>query len=70
MKLVSKALVESLYSDMGLVVLELDDCTRWSMIDRPYHNINGAEVQVYSDGRKFYVCFNGGSERFAVDEMQ
>lgn len=69
MKLVSTALVESLYSDMGLVVLELDDSTRWSMIDRPYHNVNGATVHVYLDGRKYYVRFNGDSEQFAVDEM-
>ncbi|MCD9472923.1 hypothetical protein [Photobacterium phosphoreum] len=69
MKLVSKAFVESLSNGMGLVVLELDDCTRWSMIDRPFHNVNGAPVHVYRDGRKFYVGFNGESERFAVDEM-
>lgn len=69
MKLVAKAFVENLSSNMGLVVLELDDCTRWSMIDRPYHNVTGATAQVYLDGRKFYVGFNGESERFAVDEM-
>ena len=69
MKLVSKALVENLFSDMGLVILELDDCTKWSMIDRPYHNVTGTTAQVYRDGRKFYVGFNGESERFAVDEM-
>ncbi|EHH3742234.1 hypothetical protein J7075_004685 [Vibrio parahaemolyticus] len=69
MKLVSKALVESLVNELGLVVLELDDCTKWSMIDRPSHNVNGATAYVYRDGRKFYVGFNGGSDRFAVDEI-
>lgn len=69
MNLISKALVKNLFNDAGVVVLELDNCTKWSMIDRPYNDINGATAQVYLDGRQFYVGFNGGFERFAVDEM-
>ncbi len=69
MKLVSKALVSSLSKQMGMAVLELDDCTRWSMIDCPFQNVSGSSAHVYKDGRQFYVKFDNGSQKFAVDEM-
>ncbi|KZN57461.1 hypothetical protein N474_25710 [Pseudoalteromonas luteoviolacea CPMOR-2] len=41
MSLVSKAIVSSLSNEMGIMVLELDDCTKWSMVDRPFNNVQG-----------------------------
>lgn len=54
---------------MGLLVLELDDCTSWSMIDSPYGSVIGSNAKVLRDGRNHYIQFDGSSEKFAADEM-
>ncbi|WP_064436045.1 hypothetical protein [Pseudoalteromonas neustonica] len=69
MSLVSKAIVSSLSNEMGIMVLELDDCTKWSMVDRPFNNVQGETAHVYREGRSFYVQFGKRTEKYVVDEM-
>ncbi|MFS1473553.1 hypothetical protein BCU45_002970 [Vibrio lentus] len=54
---------------MGLTVLELEDCTRWSMIDIPMHNFVGSTALISKDGRQYHVQFDGSCTKYAVDEM-
>lgn len=54
---------------MGLLVLELENCTQWSMIDPPFNNVVGCEAQVLKKGRSHYIQFDGDSTKFAADAM-
>lgn len=69
MKVISKSTVLKLSKQMGMLMLELDDCSRWSMIDPPLNGVVGGTAQVLRDGRKHYIQFNGDKEKFAADEM-
>ncbi|PCK33535.1 hypothetical protein [Pseudoalteromonas piscicida] len=69
MRLVSKAIVNSLSDEIGVMVLELEDCTRWSMVDRPPNTVQGETAHVYGDGRKYYVQFGKRAKKYVVDEM-
>ena len=69
MKIKSKSTVLSLTNNMGRTVLNLDDCTQWSMIDKPAHNVIGDRAQILKEVRSFYILFDGSKEKFAADEM-
>ncbi|EGQ9322077.1 hypothetical protein [Vibrio metoecus] len=69
MQVISNSIVLNLSKRMGLLVLELDDCTSWSMIDSPYGSVIGSNAKVLRDGRNHYIQFDGSSEKFAADEM-
>lgn len=51
------------------MILELDDFTMWSMVDRPFNNVQGETALVHREGRSFYVQFGKRTEKYAVDEM-
>ncbi|HHF2954808.1 hypothetical protein ACXHRA_17185 [Vibrio antiquarius] len=69
MEVISKSIVLNLSRKMGLLVLELENCTQWSMIDPPFHNVVGYKAQVLKKGRSHYIQFDGDNEKFAADEM-
>ena len=54
---------------MDRTVLNLKDCTQWSMIDTPFHNVIGSKAQVLKEGRSYYIQFDDDKEKFAADEM-
>lgn len=51
----SKSIVLKLSQQMGLTVLELEDCSRWSMLDIPMHNVVGSTALISKDGRQYHV---------------
>ncbi|MGI3080010.1 hypothetical protein ACRTEU_18130 [Vibrio alginolyticus] len=65
----SKSIVLKLSQQMGLTVLELEDCSRWSMIDIPTHNVVGSTALISKDGRQYHVQFDSSRTKYAVDEM-
>lgn len=69
MEVISKSIVLNLSRQMGLLVLELENCTQWSMIDPPLNNVVGCEAQVLKKGRSHYIQFDGDSTKFAADAM-
>lgn len=69
MNVKSQSIVLKISKNMGRTVLNLDDCTQWSMIDTPSHNVIGSRAKVLKEGRSFYIEFDGSKEKFAVDEM-
>ncbi|MFT6910071.1 MAG: hypothetical protein ACJAS1_006799 [Oleiphilaceae bacterium] len=44
-----KSIVLSLSKNMGRTVLNLENCTQWSMIDTPFHNVIGSKAQVLKE---------------------
>jgi hypothetical protein len=69
MNIKSKSIVLSLSKNMGRTVLNLQDCTQWSMIDTPFHIVVGSKAQVLKEGKSYYIQFDGDKEKFAADEM-
>ena len=69
MNIKSKSIVLSLTKNMGRTILNLDDCTQWSMIDTPFKNVIGSNAEVLKEGKNHYIQFDGSKEKFAADEM-